>query len=40
MGMEVHQVFGTWSGTVVTDDGTELSLPRAVGFAEESRSRW
>jgi hypothetical protein len=40
MGMEVHQVFGTWSGTVTTDDGTVLDLPRAIGFAEESRSRW
>jgi hypothetical protein len=40
LGTEVHQVFGTWSGTVVTDDGLELALPRALGFAEESRSRW
>lgn len=40
MGMEVHQVFGTWSGSVVTDDGRRIELPRAVGFAEESRSRW
>lgn len=37
---EVHQVFGTWSGTVVTDDGRELELRGALGFAEESRSRW
>jgi hypothetical protein len=40
LGTEVHQVFGTWSGTVVTDDGRELELPHALGFAEESRSRW
>jgi len=40
LGTEVHQVFGTWSGTVVTDDGTKLVLPHAIGFAEESRSRW
>ena len=40
LGMQVHQVFGTWSGSVVTDDGTELTIPRAIGFAEESRSRW
>jgi hypothetical protein len=39
-GTEVHQVFGTWWGTVVTDDGAELELRAAVGFAEESRSRW
>ncbi len=37
---EVHQVFGTWSGTVVTDDGRELELRDVLGFAEESRSRW
>jgi len=40
LGTEVHQVFGTWSGTVVTDGGVPLTLPRAIGFAEESRSRW
>ena len=37
---EVHQVFGTWSGTVVTDEDAELVLDGIVGFAEESRSRW
>lgn len=40
LGTEVHQVFGTWSGTVVTDEGRELSVDGIVGFAEESRSRW
>lgn len=40
LGTEVHQVFGTWAGTVVTDDGTELTVDGIVGFAEESRSRW
>jgi hypothetical protein len=40
LGTEVHQVFGTWSGTVVTDEGAELVLDGIVGFAEESRSRW
>jgi len=37
---EVHQVFGTWSGHVTSDDGTIHHLDGAVGFAEESRSRW
>ncbi|QYG92192.1 DUF2804 domain-containing protein [Iamia sp. SCSIO 61187] len=37
---EVHQVFGTWSGWVATDDGTVHRLDGAQGFAEESRSRW
>ncbi len=37
---EVHQVFGTWSGTVVPDGGPTLRLDGVQGFAEESRSRW
>jgi hypothetical protein len=40
MGMEVHQVFGQWTGTVRTDDGRELELRGVQGFAEEARSRW
>lgn len=37
---EVHQVFGAWSGHVTSDDGRTLRLDGALGFAEESRSRW
>ena len=37
---EVHQVFGTWSGTVRTADGTPRRIEGAPGFAEESRNRW
>ena len=37
---EVHQVFGTWSGTVRTDGGEVIQLEGIQGFAEESRSRW
>jgi hypothetical protein len=37
---ETHQVFGSWSGTVTSDDGQTLHLEGAPGFAEESRSRW
>ncbi len=37
---KVHQVFGTWSGRVTTDDGTVHHLDGVPGFAEESRSRW
>jgi hypothetical protein len=40
MGTEVHQVFGTWCGTVVDDDGRAFTVDGALGFAEESRSRW
>jgi hypothetical protein len=39
-GTEVHQVFGHWSGHVVTDDGVRTDFERIQGFAEESRSRW
>jgi hypothetical protein len=37
---EVHQVFGTWSGTVIDEQGGEHRLDGAQGFVEESRSRW
>ncbi len=37
---EVHQVFGTWAGTVTTADGTTHEVDGIPGFAEESRSRW
>lgn len=40
MGMEVHQVFGRWFGTVVADDGMVLRMDGIQGFAEEARSRW
>jgi len=40
LGTEVHQVFGTWSGTVTPDDGATIHLDDIQGFAEESRSRW
>lgn len=38
--MEVHQCFGTWSGTLVDDDGTTHHLDGIRGFAEEARNRW
>ena len=40
MGMEVHQVFGTWSGSVRTDDGRIVVFDDLQGFAEECRARW
>ena len=40
MGTETHQVFGTWSGIFVTDDGARVEFAGIQGFAEESRSRW
>jgi hypothetical protein len=38
--MEVHQCFGTWSGTVRGDDGHTIELAGIDGFAEEARNRW
>jgi hypothetical protein len=39
-GSQVHQVFGTWSGRLVTDDGRALNVDGIQGFAEEARQRW
>ena len=40
LGSETHQVFGTWSGSLVTDDGLALDFDGLQGFAEEARQRW
>jgi hypothetical protein len=40
LGMEVHQVFGRWSGHVTAEDGSVHHLDGALGFAEEARNRW
>jgi hypothetical protein len=37
---ETHQVFGTWSGRLLTDDGLALEFTGLQGFAEEARQRW
>jgi hypothetical protein len=39
-GSETHQVFGTYQGTVRTDDGTVHAFDALQGFAEEARQRW
>ena len=39
-GNETHQVFGTWAGRVVTDDGITVEFDRLQGFAEEARQHW
>ena len=38
-GSEVHQVFGTWTGSLTTDAGS-LDFSGIQGFAEEARQRW
>ena len=37
---QVHQMFGRYSGTVITDDGTDIRLENLIGFAEEHHARW
>jgi hypothetical protein len=37
---EVHQMFGTYSGTVLSDDGETVHLDALTGFAEEHYARW
>jgi hypothetical protein len=39
-GSATHQVFGTWSGRLRTDDGLDLTFDGLQGFAEEARQRW
>jgi hypothetical protein len=39
-GSETHQVFGTWSGRLRTDDGLALQFDALQGFAEEARQEW
>ena len=36
----VHQCFGTYSGTVVPDDGPPLTVDGVFGWAEEATWRW
>ncbi len=36
----VHQMFGRYSGTLVSDDGEKVELADSVGFAEEHYARW
>ena len=37
---EVHQMFGRYRGTLVTDDGDSIIIEDLVGFAEEHHARW
>ncbi len=39
-GSEVHQMFGSWAGSVTTDDGGRYEFRALQGFAEEARQRW
>jgi hypothetical protein len=35
-----HQVFGTWSGRAVLDDGREVRVDELLGFCEKVVNRW
>ncbi|MDP3449218.1 MAG: DUF2804 domain-containing protein, partial [Anaerolineaceae bacterium] len=37
---EVHQMFGKYNGTVVTDDGKKIMIKDLVGWSEEHNARW
>ena len=37
---EVHQMFGHYSGWVITDEGEEIVIDGLTGFAEEHHARW
>jgi hypothetical protein len=37
---EVHQVFGRYNGTLVTDQGEKIEIKDLIGWAEEHQARW
>jgi hypothetical protein len=37
---EVHQMFGRYSGTLVTDQGERIAVQDLIGWAEEHHARW
>jgi hypothetical protein len=37
---EVHQMFGKYSGKLVTDEGNIIEIKDLIGFAEEHHARW
>jgi hypothetical protein len=37
---EVHQMFGHYSGYVVTDQGEKIAIDGLIGFAEDHQARW
>jgi hypothetical protein len=37
---KVHQMFGLYSGTAISDQGERLRIENLLGFAEEHHARW
>lgn len=40
LGMDTHQVHGLWSGTVILDDGTKLTIENMYAFCEKVYNKW
>lgn len=36
----VHQMFGHYNGTLMTEDGEKVIVENLIGFAEEHKARW
>jgi hypothetical protein len=37
---EVHQMFGRYNGTLITDEGKKLEVKDLIGWAEEHHAKW
>jgi hypothetical protein len=37
---KVHQLFGKYSGTLMTDDGKKMQVENLIGWAEEHQAKW
>jgi hypothetical protein len=37
---EVHQMFGRYNGTLVSDSGEKIEIKDAIGWAEEHNAKW
>jgi hypothetical protein len=37
---EVHQMFGKYTGSLVTEEGETIKIKDLIGFAEEHHARW
>jgi hypothetical protein len=37
---EVHQMFGHYDGTLVTDTGERIAVEHVLGWIEEHKARW
>lgn len=37
---EVHQIFGRYTGFVISDEGERIKIKDLIGFAEDHKARW